>query len=62
MLRARIPRDADAVLLVAASSEHDAAYHAAKTAAGFDATFAKPFRREDLLLLLTGRREPASTA
>jgi PAS domain S-box-containing protein len=62
LLRARIPRDADAVLLVAASPDHDAAYHAAKTAAGFDATLAKPFRREDLLLLLTGRREPASTA
>jgi CheY-like chemotaxis protein len=62
LLRARIPRDADAVLLVAACADHDAAYHAAKTAAGFDATLAKPFRREDLLLLLTGRREPASTA
>jgi CheY-like chemotaxis protein len=60
-LRARIPRDADAVLLVAASADHDAAYHAAKTAAGFDATLAKPFRREDLLLLLTGRREPADS-
>ncbi len=61
VLRARIPRDADAVLLVAASLDHDAAYHAAKTAAGFDATLVKPFRREDLLLLLTGRREPAGT-
>lgn len=58
-LRARIPRDADAVLMVAASLEHDAAFHAAKTAAGFDATLAKPFRKDDLLLLLTGRREPA---
>jgi len=61
MLRARIPRDPDAVLLVAASLDHDAAYHAAKVAAGFDATLVKPFRGEDLLLLLTGRREPADT-
>ena len=58
-LRERIARDADAVLLVAASAEHDAAYREAKVAAGFDAAIAKPFRREDLLLLLTGRREPA---
>jgi len=59
MLRARITRDADAVLLVAASADHDAAYREAKAAAGFDAAIAKPFRRDDLLLLLTGRREPA---
>lgn len=59
MLRARIARDADAVLLVAASADHDAAYREAKAAAGFDATIVKPFRREDLLLLLTGRREAA---
>jgi len=62
MLRARIPRDAHAVLLVAASAEHDPAWRAAKSAAGFDVALAKPFRREDLLLLLTGRREPAGAA
>ncbi|HXS52508.1 MAG TPA: response regulator [Usitatibacter sp.] len=59
MLRARIARDPDAVLLVAASLDHDDAYREAKVAAGFDAAIPKPFRREDLLLLLTGRREPA---
>ena len=58
-LRRRVARDPDAVLLVAASSDHDAAYREAKVAAGFDAAIAKPFRRDDLLLLLTGRREPA---
>ena len=62
MLRKRVARDPDAVLLVAASADHDEAYREAKVAAGFDATIAKPFRREDLLLLLTGRREPAGAA
>ncbi len=60
-LRRRVARDPDAVLLVAASADHDAAYREAKAAAGFDAAIAKPFRREDLLLLLTGRHEPAGT-
>ncbi len=51
-LRARITRNPDAVSLVATSLEHSPRFRAAKTAIGFDATLAKPFRRDDLLALL----------
>jgi PAS domain S-box-containing protein len=60
MLRSRITRDAESVVLAAASAEHSPEFHAAKTAAGFDATLAKPFRKDDLLELLAVRgHEPA---
>jgi len=61
-LRLRISRDADAVLLVAASTEHSPQYHAAKIAAGFDATVAKPFRQEALLELLEVRGRASAPA
>jgi PAS domain S-box-containing protein len=51
-LRQRMPRGAENVQLVAASQEHSARFAAERKAAGFDATLAKPFRREDLLALL----------
>jgi PAS domain S-box-containing protein len=52
-LRSRIARDPDAATFVAASLEHSAAFRAAKTAIGFNATIAKPFRKDDLLALLS---------
>ena len=52
-LRARITRDPDKVRLVATTTEHSPEFHAAKTAIGFNATLAKPFRREGLAALLT---------
>ena len=62
-LRSHIARDADSVLLVAASMEHSEAYRAAKTAQGFDATLAKPFQRDALLALLKARgRERADAS
>lgn len=51
-LRARIARNPDDVTLVAASLDHSPAYRKAKLAAGFDATVAKPFRKDDLLAIL----------
>jgi two-component system sensor histidine kinase/response regulator len=53
LLRSRITRDALRATLVAVSAEHSAAFRAAKTAAGFNTTIAKPFRKDDLLGLLT---------
>jgi PAS domain S-box-containing protein len=61
-LRSHIARDAEAVRLVAASLEHSPDYRKAKLRSGFDATLAKPFRREDLLALLKAQREPAASA
>ena len=58
-LRSHITRDADSVRIVAASLEHSPKYREEKLAAGFDATIAKPFRKDDLLALLAVRsREP----
>ena len=51
-LRARLTRDPDATRLVATSLEHSPAFRSAKTALGFNATLAKPFRKDDLLALL----------
>ena len=63
VLRARISRDPDKTRLVATSLEHSPAFRAAKTGAGFDATLAKPFRKDDLLALLAAlHREPAPAA
>jgi CheY-like chemotaxis protein len=58
-LRARIGRDPQATRLVAISLEHSPAFREAKLAAGFDATLAKPLRKEELLALL-GARESAA--
>ena len=52
LLRSRIARDPDKASFVAASLEHSPAYRAAKCAIGFNATVAKPFRKDDLLALL----------
>ena len=52
LLRSRIARDPDKASFVAASLEHSPAYRTAKTAIGFNATVAKPFRKDDLLALL----------
>jgi hypothetical protein len=62
VLRGHIAKDSLAVILVAASLEHSPAYRKARLAHGFDSTIAKPFRREDLLSLLKGQREPTRSA
>ena len=51
-LRAHMGRDAAATRLVATSLEHGPAFQKAMKALGFDATLAKPFRKDDLLALL----------
>ena len=51
-LRSRIGRNPEATRIVAISLEHSAAFREAKLAEGFNATVAKPFRKEDLLGLL----------
>jgi CheY-like chemotaxis protein len=55
LLRARITRDADKARIVATSLEHGPEFDAAKTAIGFDATLAKPFRKETLGGLVAAR-------
>ena len=63
ILRSHITRDPESVVLVAASLDHSPDFHARKTAAGFDATLAKPFRKDDLLALVAVQSpEPAQTA
>jgi CheY-like chemotaxis protein len=52
LLRSRITRAPDAATFVAVSLDHSPAFRAQKVAAGFNATLAKPFRKEDLLGLL----------
>ena len=52
LLRSRITRDPERAALVAVSLEHSPAFRAAKTAIGFNATVAKPFRKDDLMALL----------
>jgi PAS domain S-box-containing protein len=60
-LRSRIQRDPEAAIFVAATLDHSERFRAARTAAGFNATIPKPFRKDDLLALLKslGRAEPA---
>jgi CheY-like chemotaxis protein len=53
LLRSRIARDPDQATLVAVSAEHSPGFRAAKTAIGFNTTVPKPFRKDDLLGLLT---------
>ncbi|HSJ99247.1 MAG TPA: response regulator, partial [Myxococcota bacterium] len=60
-LRARIARAPEAARLVAVTLEHSPAFREAKLAAGFDATLAKPFRKDDLLGLLGAPAGPAAT-
>jgi two-component system sensor histidine kinase/response regulator len=55
-LRSRITRDPDAVTIVAVSLEHSPAYREARLAEGFNATVGKPFRKDDLVALLTQAR------
>jgi PAS domain S-box-containing protein len=52
LLRSRIQREPEAATLVAASLDHTPAFAEAKTAAGFNSTIAKPFRKEALLGLM----------
>jgi CheY-like chemotaxis protein len=61
LLRARITRDPESTMLVAVSLEHSPRYREARLAQGFNATAAKPFRKDDLLGLLAraGRTTPA---
>jgi len=61
LLRARL-RDPQASKLVATSLEHSPAFRAKKTDAGFDATVAKPFRKDDLLPLLASLHHEAAPA
>jgi CheY-like chemotaxis protein/signal transduction histidine kinase len=53
LLRSHILRDPDAAMLVAASLDHSPAFREAKLAIGFNASIAKPFRKDDLLAVLT---------
>ena len=58
LLRERITRDGDAAQIVAIAEAHSAGFHAAKTAIGFNATLAKPLRKEHLLALLDAVGRP----
>jgi PAS domain S-box-containing protein len=58
LLRSRIQREPDAATIVAASIDHSPAYRKAKLAAGFDASIAKPFRKDDLVALLKSLGRP----
>ena len=46
-------------MLVAVSLDHSPAYRDARLAAGFNATAAKPFRKENLAALLAKARRAA---
>jgi PAS domain S-box-containing protein len=54
-LRAHMGRNTGATRLVATSADHDAFFEQAMKEAGFDATLAKPFRKDELLGLLESR-------
>jgi PAS domain S-box-containing protein len=62
LLRARIARDPEATRLVATSVEHSPAFREAKLKLGFDATTAKPFRKDDLLALLASTLRESADA
>jgi CheY-like chemotaxis protein len=55
LLRSRIARDPEATRIIATSLEHSLVFREAKLKMGFDATAAKPFRKDDLLSLLAAR-------
>ena len=62
LLRSHIARAPEAATFVAVSVDHSPAFRSQKVAAGFNATIAKPFRKDDLLALLaTLGRLPAET-
>ena len=52
LLRERFAREPEATQLVAVTLEHSPQFREAKLAIGFNATLAKPFRKDDLLGLL----------
>jgi CheY-like chemotaxis protein len=56
VLRSRITRDPEAAVLVAVSLDHSPKYREARLAEGFNATVAKPFRKDDLSALLAEAR------
>ena len=60
VLRSRISRDADSAVLVAVSLDHSPAYRDSRIAQGFNATAAKPFRKEELGALLAMVRRAAT--
>jgi PAS domain S-box-containing protein len=55
LLRARIPREAEKAVFVAVSLDHSPKYRETKLKAGFNATLAKPFRKDDLMALLANQ-------
>ena len=55
MLRGHMGKNAESTRLVATSLDHGPAFRKATTGAGFDATVAKPFRKDELLALLPGQ-------
>ncbi len=62
LLRSHIARAPEAATFVAVSVDHSPAFRAQKVGAGFNATIAKPFRKDDLLALLASLgRLPAET-
>jgi CheY-like chemotaxis protein len=62
MLRSRILRDADATKLVALVNDRSPAARDAKLAAGFHAVLAKPFKQEDVVVLVDRYARHASEA
>ena len=58
--RGRIARNPESTTLVAVSLEHSPAFREARLAQGFNATLAKPFRKDDLLALLARVVRPAT--
>ena len=60
-LRSRITRDPGSATLVAVSLEHSPAYREERLGQGFNATLAKPFRKDDLTALLASVRRAATT-
>ena len=58
-LRGRIIRDPESTKLVAMSLEHSPAFREARRKEGFNATLAKPFRKDDLVALLGTVRRTA---
>lgn len=60
LLRARFTREPGTTRLVAIGLEHSPAFREAKLAIGFDATVGKPFRKDDLLALLSRHRAGAA--
>jgi CheY-like chemotaxis protein len=59
LLRSRITRDPEVTQLIAVTIGHTAQFRQDKTSIGFNSTLPKPFRKDDLLALLTalGRQD-----